>query len=48
MTLSGHGTEDQDLTIAKADLLANASDVDATDVLHIENQLWRHQPAQCL
>lgn len=37
MTLSGHGTEDQDLTIAKADLLANASDVDATDVLHIEN-----------
>ncbi|MFC0171225.1 VCBS domain-containing protein [Vibrio comitans] len=37
LTLSGHGTEDQDLTIAKADLLANASDVDTTDVLHIEN-----------
>ncbi|GAM58026.1 probable RTX [Vibrio ishigakensis] len=37
LTLSGHGTEDLDLTIAKADLLANASDIDITDVLHIEN-----------
>ncbi|GEA52937.1 RTX toxin [Vibrio inusitatus NBRC 102082] len=37
LTLSGHGTEDQGLTITKADLLANASDVDTTDVLHIEN-----------
>ncbi|MEZ9929653.1 VCBS domain-containing protein, partial [Vibrio breoganii] len=37
LTLSNHGVEDTDLTISKGDLLANATDVDSNDVLHIEH-----------